>query len=203
MNRKNFTTKGKNHGYGLSLVKQIIDDNSNIFEKFEKNARTYPRRHVFIGSTNEDQFLTDTQNRRFAVVHVQSLIDVDRIVKDRDQLWAEAKLLYMIDGIEQPELEKAFKDVNEQYRLEDPWEAQLDLYLRTSFQSDDGELPYDVPMTASELLTSAINVKLQTSKGSDVRKVSRAMKHLGYEVYRARRGKTVDRIYRLKTKIVQ
>lgn len=185
-----------------SLKALLSAKNDTYVEKFEKNARTYPRRHVFIGSTNEDQFLTDVQNRRFAVVHVQSLIDVEKIIKDRDQLWAEAKLLYWINGIEQPELEAAFKAVNDQYRVEDPWEAQLDLYLRTSFQADDGELPYEVPMTASELLTQAINVKLQTSKSSDVRKVSRAMKHLGYEVYNLRRNSTVVKAYRLKTKIV-
>ena len=186
-----------------SLKALLSAKNDTYVEKFEKNARTYPRRHVFIGSTNEDQFLTDVQNRRFAVVHVQDGINVDKIIADRDQLWAEAKLMYQVNGIEQPEVEAAFKDINEQYRLEDPWEAQLELYLRTSFQSVNGELPYEVPMTASELLTQAINVKLQTTKGSDVRKVSRAMKHLGYESTRVRRAKNVVRAYRLKTKIVQ
>ena len=188
----------------LESLKALLSAKSDTYvEKFEKIARTYPRRHVFIGSTNEDQFLTDVQNRRFAVVHVQSVIDVDRIMKDRDQLWAEAKLMYMIDGIEQPLLEKAFTEINEQYRLEDPWESQLDLYLRTSFQSDDGELPYEVPMTASELLTQAISVKLQTTKGSDIRKVSKAMKRLGYEgIVKKRNGKAA-KIYQLKTKIAR
>ena len=39
LDKEKYTTKGKNHGYGLSLVKQIIDDNSNIFENEKSISR--------------------------------------------------------------------------------------------------------------------------------------------------------------------
>lgn len=39
LDKEKYTTKGKNHGYGLSLVKQIINDNSNIFENEKSISR--------------------------------------------------------------------------------------------------------------------------------------------------------------------
>lgn len=57
---------------------------------FGRETRISPRQFIMIGTTNDAQYLHDpTGNRRFWPVAVIEF-DVDAILRDRDQLWAEA-----------------------------------------------------------------------------------------------------------------
>jgi hypothetical protein len=52
------------------------------------------RRCIFVGTVNEGGYLKDsTGGRRFWPLDVRKPIDVDKIIADRDQLWAEASAL--------------------------------------------------------------------------------------------------------------
>lgn len=61
---------------------------------YGKVHELFQRHCVFVGSVNPDDFLNDwTGNRRWWPVHVTSC-DVERIKADRDQLFAEAVVMY-------------------------------------------------------------------------------------------------------------
>ncbi len=61
---------------------------------YARRAEDYPRRCVFIGSTNADAYFTDeTGNRRYWPITC-TLINLAGIVEERDQLWAEAVVRY-------------------------------------------------------------------------------------------------------------
>ena len=120
-------------------VKAYITSQKDSYRPpYQKNVQTIPRRCVFIGTTNNPQFLTDkTGNRRFYPVKVNSdgykLLDNEKIVREYiDQAWAEAVHLYK-EGNLQP---FAKKEVLAQIRaaqeaaMEDDWRiGQIEQYL--------------------------------------------------------------------------
>ena len=120
-------------------VKAYITSQEDAYRPpYQKNVQTIPRRCVFIGTTNNPQFLTDkTGNRRFYPVKVQSfaykLYDNEQAVKEYiRQAWAEAVHLYK-EGQLQP---YAKKEVLDQIReaqeqaMEDDWRiGAIEQYL--------------------------------------------------------------------------
>lgn len=65
---------------------------------YERRAQDFPRQCIFIGSTNDKQYLKDdTGGRRFWPMPCNPItggIDIERLKGERDQLWAEAVHLY-------------------------------------------------------------------------------------------------------------
>jgi len=69
--------------------------------KYKEFSISFPRRLIFIATTNDDQFLTDsTGNRRWLPFEVRRKIDVARIKRDRNQLWAEAQEIFRAEGLQ-------------------------------------------------------------------------------------------------------
>lgn len=82
-------------------IKAFISRTSDYLRKaYRENEKDYPRQCIFIGTVNNEQFLTDkTGNRRFFPVKVHSNgYDIgENEISIRDyikQCWAEAKVLY-------------------------------------------------------------------------------------------------------------
>ncbi|MDO8885577.1 virulence-associated E family protein, partial [Candidatus Oleimmundimicrobium sp.] len=64
---------------------------------YGKRAMTFPRQCIFVGSTNDDEYLRDsTGNRRYwpIVSKVEGMIDNKRLAKEILQIWAETYQLY-------------------------------------------------------------------------------------------------------------
>ena len=150
-------------------VKAYITSQKDSYRPpYQKNVQTIPRRCVFIGTTNNPQFLTDkTGNRRFYPVKVNSdgykLLDNEKPVREYiRQAWAEAVQLYK-EGKLQP---FARKEVLEQIRaaqeaaMEDDWRiGAIEQYLE-----DAKKRPNDT-VTVIELWHNALNEPSESKPG--------------------------------------
>ena len=142
-------------------VKAYITSQEDSYRPpYGKHVQTIPRRCMFIGTTNNPQFLTDkTGNRRFYPVKVQSFAykmyeNAEAIQEYIRQCWAEAVQLYR-EGKLQP---YAKKEVLEQIRaaqeaaMEDDWRiGAIEQYL------EDNKKQSGSTVTVIELWHNALN----------------------------------------------
>ena len=177
-----------------SKVKAFITSQVDTFRPpFMRALSAYKRTNVIVGSTNEDEFLNDpTGSRRFWVVRVGDHIDLERLIADRAQLWAEAVASYR-DGEAwwlsgEAETERA--KTNEDFRVADPWEGAIATWL-------EGRSPVDreKPVTTRRLLVDVVGMKLADIGQSDANRIAAAMKRLGYRNRVQRVGTGLARVW--------
>lgn len=140
---------------------------------FGRNCIDNPRTTVFIGTTNDAEFLVDaTGSRRFWVVEVGAC-DPDALAANREQLWAEALHAYHageqwhLDA--QADAERA--EQAERYAPVDAWDAPIARWLREQH----------APFSLAEVWTGALaNERINSSRGDDMR-LSTILRRHGYE----------------------
>ena len=139
---------------------------------YAKTVEDHPRRCVLFGTTNEPVFLKDdTGNRRFWPVQCykecakKSIWD-NFTDAERDQLWAEAKQLYM----EQyplhlsREMEDAARELQSEHHEADSWETAIEEFLERPI----AENWYDMTFEAQRLWLNTADPLLEGVGRKDV-----------------------------------
>jgi predicted P-loop ATPase len=154
----------------------------NWVPKYKEFSTTFARRLLFIGTTNESQFLADsTGNRRFLPVTVGN-VDRDALIRDRDQLWAEAAALYRQQGILYKNAETLAKHQHGDYEISDAWEEAISEWVneRHSRMLSSG-------VTTEEILQVLLELPLAKHDRANQSRVSSIMRKLGYVNRRSKR----------------
>lgn len=147
---------------------------SRLFDRarpaYGRKLREVPRQCIFFGSTNEPKFLKDDENRRFWPVNVGE-IDLDALVRDRDQLWAEAATAEASgESIELPRrLWAAAAGVQAAHHEEDPWVDAI-----------SGVLGDMVGKVRSTDIWNILGIVVGRQTQADNRRLGSAMRHLGW-----------------------
>ncbi|MCX6606162.1 MAG: DUF3854 domain-containing protein [Acidobacteria bacterium] len=117
----------------VTAVKAFITRQTESFRRpYGHYIEDNPRQCVFAGSTNRSDYLRDeTGGRRFWPVKC-ARADAERIAADREQLWAEAVVMFKDGAKWWPERAELIEEITAQQaeRMEaDPWQPEIERYV--------------------------------------------------------------------------
>lgn len=189
-------------GKSLERAKAYITSQKDRYRpSYGRFSADHLRQFVIVGTHNPDgaDYMGDTSgNRRFVVAKSDRGVDKTAIVRDRDQLWAEALARFeagerwWLDRQLDPELVAEQSAVNEARQETDPWTMRLGPWLA----EQEGPIPcvevnaYAV-RTVSRVYGSAGNADSETVHDRsptlmDAKRVAKAMHVLGWAKQTAR-----------------
>jgi len=146
--------------------------------KYKEFSTTLLRRCAFQGTTNEGQFLDDPTGERRWLPMASGVVDVEGIARDRDQLWAEGRVLFEEGGVAWREAETLAKGEHGGYRVQDTWEDTIEKWLATP--ELDGSLPGAEGFSTHQVLTEALNFREHAIKRTDEMRAAKALKAIGF-----------------------
>ncbi|MES1173562.1 MAG: VapE domain-containing protein [Myxococcales bacterium] len=183
---------GELHGFSkadTNRVKGFLTSKSdNVRAPYATRNADFPRGCVFAGTTNEETYLTDeTGNRRFWPVSVGRCAILE-LMRDRDQLWAEAVTRYRQGApwwLDQNQ--EALAKVEQDSRLvEDAWHSKIKTWLdnlRDGLGVHVGAtttpLDYSKGVTSGEVLEHALGVPVGQHDRAKATRVGAVLRALG------------------------
>lgn len=183
-------------GVELQKVKAFISDREDKYRPpYAANLVTRPRRCVFCASTNEGEYIADsTGARRFWPVYVHTS-RLDELSKDRDALLAEAREAYKAGVLWWPQSDgdyvSALQDEQDARLSVDPWEADVERYIRHKLQLDPRHT-----FTINELLSS-LGIAPDRRTRLHAIQVGSILRKMGAEKTKARINGTPEWVWRV------
>lgn len=166
---------GELRGFAKTDSQDIKDFISNPIDSWIPKFKEYPkeveRRCLFVGTTDQQQVLYDTANnfRRWLPVKVKS-IDVDSIIRQREQLWAQGAHEFLLSGVAFEKAERLAIPFLEEHKEEDPWVPVIRDWL-----GDKEEVELGVVMIG------ALGFSHISSKRGDQLRVGKILRSMGFE----------------------
>lgn len=179
------------HRPDMETLKAFITRTTDrIRAPYGKRAENFPRQCIFIGTTNQDDYLKDDSgNRRFWPVHVGDC-DFDAVRKDRDQLFAEAVYAYQLGEplyLESAEVNALAVQEQAARVAFDGWVETIAKYMTTEERKPEKERQINIDgFTINDLFDDFGPLgKERNGRGEQMRAAS-ALRALGYQRQRKR-----------------
>ena len=165
----------------VSRIKAFITRTTDRFRPpYGSRIMESPRSCVFWGTTNADGYLKDeTGGRRFWPVKI-GRINVDLLRERRDQLWAEAVMLYKAGvpwWITKSETQRDAERHQRDRYVGDPWDDIISSYV--NLQSE---------VTITDVLANALHMDKSRWTQTEQNRVARCLKALGCNRVQVRTG---------------
>ena len=186
----------------VEKVKAFLSASTDRYRPpYGKRAIEVPRQCVFVGTTNSDSYLLDeTGGRRFWPLRVGK-IDLKRLGRDRDQLFAEAVVRFRAGDtwwLEDQAMNQAAEDIQRARLTVDAWHEVVEPWLADPNQRHEESGHPVQPYTSmkgcvsiADVLVHAIGKRVDFWTQSDANRVARVLRALKWEKTRRREKGTL------------
>lgn len=170
-----------------SKIKQVISNQSDRYRApYERTAQDHPRQCIFVGSTNESQYLKDaTGGRRFWPI-ATGLIRLDILKEHREQYFAEATHKYKNGASWWKVPEEAINE-QESRRQSDEWESIIARYIEPTTE-----------VQVTDILCDALKIEVGMQGRQEQMRVTHCLRVLGWDRTRERRSGVQVSVWRRK-----
>lgn len=165
-----------------SIKAFISRTHENWVPKFKEFSTQFARRFLFFGTTNQEEFLADeTGERRWLPVRV-GRCDVAAIARDCLQLWAEARDVFDLAGIDWQDAETLAADVHHEHKISDPWAPVVQTWLDTpeEFDGEDATPARREFLQVHHVLIGALRMDAKQIGKREEMRVGKVLQSLGY-----------------------
>ncbi len=183
----------------INKVKQAITTREDVYRpSYGRVARAHPRHCVFVGTTNEDDYLRDpTGGRRFLPVHCTE-VNVAALKHLRDPLWAEAVVRYRAGHAYWEDPPGAPEEQDARFQ-EDSWTEPIRDWLQgqapASCYAHDRHGPIEA-ITLTDVMAQALGIEIARHTRADQMRVGQILKRLGWTRHRVRTHGERGYVYR-------
>lgn len=179
------------------IKKKLSQQSDRLRPAYGHHVIDVPRTCVFVGTTNQSTYLKDeTGGRRFWPICVKKA-DLNYILENREQLFAEAVTLFK-QGHSWHEVPESAKQEQEARREQDPWEEVIGEY----FYKNNGNIIIGNPnppfepmigkLSAQNIAKYILNVPVERYDKSVSLRIGRCMRVFGYEMKAVRDDASQD-----------
>jgi predicted P-loop ATPase len=166
---------------GEAILAWITRAEEEWTPKFKEYATKLARRLVFYGTTNDPEFLQPHMGqRRWLPVEVMALIDTAKIAQDRLKLWAEARDVFLCEGVLYEEAERLAKGERDSFQHVDAWHDRAETWLHQSLDVDETLTPFNCgTLTSEQVLRECLGFDAGRTKKAEQMRIGEVLKACG------------------------
>jgi putative DNA primase/helicase len=157
---------------GIRTIKRILSNRVDTYRaSYGRRSKDYKRQCVFVGTTNEDEYLEDpTGGRRFWPVPVRA-VDLDLVREVRSQCFAEA-VAALKGGATWWEVPASAEAVQTGRRRHDAWEEPIEDYLAGRSTAED--------IRIIDIATEALKIEKGRLNPNDQKRIGGILRAMNY-----------------------
>jgi hypothetical protein len=166
---------------------------------YQRLAKKFPRQCVFVGTTNDEEYLKDlTGNRRFWPVEIEKngKIEHEALALDKDMLWAEAFHIYKQGDVnlwlDDQKVREQQEQVAHSKLVSDPWDELIKNYVEKYKKDSDTKLKKGdmLRFEVTHIWANALGKAPSSMNKVDQMRVAGSLKRLGF--FRKKSNSRVD-----------